>query len=238
VSLDVETTSASRYARWRSLLDELGCRRVQGQGGTGLSDRGHSQATDVARHLLATYPRPAMVFSSDLERVTQRFVEVCEGRLRLLKRVTPGSYTFILPARRQVPRRATARKTIGVRIPGHPATHALLAELGEPPQDPGAVFPDLGHAGCGSFVVGDQSEETRLQVRQTQVKQLFDAVQQYRLLCDQRGIRPSMPNELEDLIDGPQEVAQDSIAYVPQRRKVFARRDVDAGAPQGRRPVP
>jgi tRNA threonylcarbamoyl adenosine modification protein (Sua5/YciO/YrdC/YwlC family) len=50
----------------------------------------------------------------------------------LLKSVTPGSYTFILPARRQVPRRATNRKTIGVRIPGHPAAHALLAELNEP----------------------------------------------------------------------------------------------------------
>jgi tRNA threonylcarbamoyl adenosine modification protein (Sua5/YciO/YrdC/YwlC family) len=46
--------------------------------------------------------------------------------------VTPGSYTFILPARRQVPRRVTSRKTIGVRIPGHPAAHALLAELDQP----------------------------------------------------------------------------------------------------------
>jgi len=44
----------------------------------------------------------------------------------------PGSYTFILPARREVPRRVTRRKTIGVRIPGHPAAYALLAELGEP----------------------------------------------------------------------------------------------------------
>jgi tRNA threonylcarbamoyl adenosine modification protein (Sua5/YciO/YrdC/YwlC family) len=57
---------------------------------------------------------------------------VDDARFRLLKSVTPGSYTFILPARRQVPRRATNRKTIGVRIPGHPAAHALLAELDEP----------------------------------------------------------------------------------------------------------
>jgi tRNA threonylcarbamoyl adenosine modification protein (Sua5/YciO/YrdC/YwlC family) len=55
-----------------------------------------------------------------------------DARFRLLKRVTPGSYTFILPARRQVPRRVTTRKTIGVRIPGHPAAHALLAELDAP----------------------------------------------------------------------------------------------------------
>ncbi len=57
---------------------------------------------------------------------------VDDARYRLLKRVTPGSYTFILPARRQVPRRATHRKTIGVRIPGHPAAHALLVELDAP----------------------------------------------------------------------------------------------------------
>lgn len=57
---------------------------------------------------------------------------VDDARFRLLKRVTPGSYTFILPARRQVPKRVTSRKTIGVRIPGHPAANALLAELDAP----------------------------------------------------------------------------------------------------------
>jgi len=46
----------------------------------------------------------------------------------------PGSYTFILKARRPVPRRLMhpKRKTIGVRVPGHPVAHALLAELDEP----------------------------------------------------------------------------------------------------------
>jgi tRNA threonylcarbamoyl adenosine modification protein (Sua5/YciO/YrdC/YwlC family) len=67
----------------------------------------------------------------DLSEISN-YAIVDDARFRLLKRVTPGSYTFILPARRQVPRRATARKAIGVRIPGHPAAHALLAELDEP----------------------------------------------------------------------------------------------------------
>jgi tRNA threonylcarbamoyl adenosine modification protein (Sua5/YciO/YrdC/YwlC family) len=57
---------------------------------------------------------------------------VDDARYRLLKSVTPGSYTFILRARREVPRRVTRKKTIGVRIPGHAAAHALLAELDEP----------------------------------------------------------------------------------------------------------
>jgi tRNA threonylcarbamoyl adenosine modification protein (Sua5/YciO/YrdC/YwlC family) len=59
---------------------------------------------------------------------------VDDARFRLLKRVTPGSYTFILRATREVPRRLAhaRRKTIGVRVPGHPVAHALLAELNEP----------------------------------------------------------------------------------------------------------
>jgi tRNA threonylcarbamoyl adenosine modification protein (Sua5/YciO/YrdC/YwlC family) len=59
---------------------------------------------------------------------------VDDARYRLLKRVTPGSYTFILRAHRQLPRRLMhpRRKTIGVRVPGHPVAHALLAQLGEP----------------------------------------------------------------------------------------------------------
>jgi tRNA threonylcarbamoyl adenosine modification protein (Sua5/YciO/YrdC/YwlC family) len=55
-------------------------------------------------------------------------------RYRLLKAVTPGSFTFILRATREVPRRLMhpKRKTIGVRVPSHPVAHALLTELREP----------------------------------------------------------------------------------------------------------
>ena len=59
---------------------------------------------------------------------------VDDARFRLLKAALPGSYTFILKARRQVPRRVThaRRKTIGVRVAGHPVAHDLLVELNEP----------------------------------------------------------------------------------------------------------
>lgn len=59
---------------------------------------------------------------------------VDDAQFGLLKRTTPGSYTFILRATREVPRRLAhaRRKTIGVRVPGHPVAHALLAELNEP----------------------------------------------------------------------------------------------------------
>ena len=53
---------------------------------------------------------------------------------RLVKAATPGSYTFILPATEEVPRRLLhpKKQTVGVRIPEHTVAQALLAELGEP----------------------------------------------------------------------------------------------------------
>jgi hypothetical protein len=53
---------------------------------------------------------------------------------RAIKAATPGSYTFILPATKEVPRmlQHPGKKTVGVRIPRHVVTRALLAELGEP----------------------------------------------------------------------------------------------------------
>ena len=59
---------------------------------------------------------------------------VDDARFLLIKRATPGSYTFILRATRETPRRLVhpKRKTIGVRVPGHAVAQALLAELDEP----------------------------------------------------------------------------------------------------------
>ncbi|KOX07366.1 L-threonylcarbamoyladenylate synthase [Micromonospora profundi] len=63
-----------------------------------------------------------------------QFVRINNSVFRLVKASTPGSYTFILPATREVPRRMLhpRKKTVGVRVPRHTVTQALLAELGEP----------------------------------------------------------------------------------------------------------
>ena len=62
------------------------------------------------------------------------YARIDNQQFRLIKAATPGSYTFILQATREVPRRLLhpRRKTIGVRIPSHRVVQALLAELGEP----------------------------------------------------------------------------------------------------------
>ena len=69
----------------------------------------------------------------DLSQVSQ-FVRLSNEAHRLIKALTPGPYTFILPATREVPRRLKhpSRKTIGIRIPDHQVAQALLAELQEP----------------------------------------------------------------------------------------------------------
>jgi tRNA threonylcarbamoyl adenosine modification protein (Sua5/YciO/YrdC/YwlC family) len=63
-----------------------------------------------------------------------RYARVENWQYRLLKAATPGAYTFILPATREVPRRLQnpKRRTIGIRVPAHPVPQLLLAELGEP----------------------------------------------------------------------------------------------------------
>lgn len=53
---------------------------------------------------------------------------------RAIKAATPGPYTFILPATKEVPRRLAhpRKRTVGVRIPDHPVAQALVRALGEP----------------------------------------------------------------------------------------------------------
>lgn len=63
-----------------------------------------------------------------------QLVHIDNSVFRAIKAATPGSYTFILPATKEVPRRLLhpKKKTVGVRIPDNRVVQALLAELGEP----------------------------------------------------------------------------------------------------------
>ena len=63
-----------------------------------------------------------------------QFVKVDNNVFRAIKSSTPGPYTFILPATKEVPRSTMQpkKKTVGVRIPDHVVAQAIVAELGEP----------------------------------------------------------------------------------------------------------
>ncbi|HEY5184189.1 MAG TPA: L-threonylcarbamoyladenylate synthase [Actinomycetes bacterium] len=73
-----------------------------------------------------------------------QFVQLDTTAFRAIKAVTPGPYTFILPATREVPRRLAhpKKRTVGVRIPDHPVVHTLLRELGEPLLSSTLLLPD------------------------------------------------------------------------------------------------
>ncbi|WP_431683637.1 L-threonylcarbamoyladenylate synthase [Kitasatospora sp. KL5] len=73
-----------------------------------------------------------------------QFVHIDNDVFRAVKAATPGSYTFILPATKEVPRRLMhpKKKTVGVRIPDHVVTRALLSELGEPLVSSTLLLPD------------------------------------------------------------------------------------------------
>lgn len=136
----------------------------------------HHQFTLICRDLsqIATYAR------------------VDNTQFRLLKRLTPGPYTFVLEATKELPRRIAheKRKTIGIRIPDHVVAQSLLATLGEPLisctlQLPGEDLPvddpqeyrdqlsrlvdmvlDSGNCGFQPTTVLDLSEESPRLVRQ------------------------------------------------------------------------
>lgn len=71
------------------------------------------------------------------------YVRVSNPMYRLIKSCTPGPYTFILPATREVPRRLMhpKKRTVGVRIPDSAVAQALLVELGEPLMSSTLILP-------------------------------------------------------------------------------------------------
>jgi tRNA threonylcarbamoyl adenosine modification protein (Sua5/YciO/YrdC/YwlC family) len=120
------------------------------------------------------------------------YARVSNQSFRLLKKSTPGAFTFILEATSEVPRRLLhpKRKTIGLRVPDNPITQALLTELAEPLMTsslllPGDEFPlsdpyeireqlehqvdlviDGGFCGLEPTTVIDLTEETPQLIRQ------------------------------------------------------------------------
>ena len=91
-----------------------------------------------------------------------QFVSVPNSVFRAIKAVTPGSYTFILPATKEVPRRLQhpGKKTVGERIPRHVVTQALLAELGEPLVSTTLLLPGQDEPLTDGWEIAEQLDNT------------------------------------------------------------------------------
>lgn len=83
----------------------------------------------------------------DLSEIAQ-YAKVDNRQFRMLKMATPGPYTFILEATKEVPRRLShpSRKTIGLRVPENRIVDALLNELGQPLLGTTLILPDDAEA--------------------------------------------------------------------------------------------
>jgi len=96
-----------------------------------LDDKDAAQALRRLRQVDEKHP--LTLLCRDLAELAT-YARVDNRQFRLLKRGTPGPYTFILEAKKEVPRRLShpSRRTIGLRVPAHRVTQALLEALGQP----------------------------------------------------------------------------------------------------------
>ncbi|MFC1680903.1 L-threonylcarbamoyladenylate synthase [Pseudomonadota bacterium] len=104
---------------------------------------GNKAAMDRIRHIRRIDEKHNFTLvARDLSEIST-YARIDDEQYRLIKATTPGPYTFILPATRQVPRRLQnpRRKTIGLRIPDSRITQCLIEELGEPIMSSTLILP-------------------------------------------------------------------------------------------------
>lgn len=91
---------------------------------------GHKRAVDRIFHLTGKDDSQPLTFvCADLSDIA-RYAVIENAQYRMLKRLLPGPYTFVLPATREVPRMLLSkRKTVGIRVPKHPVALAILKAL-------------------------------------------------------------------------------------------------------------
>ena len=108
---------------------------------------GDKAALDRMRQIRAIDAKQLLtLMCRDLSELAQ-YAQVDNRQYRFLKEWTPGAYTFILPATKEVPRRLShpSRKTVGLRVPDSAIVQALLEALGEPVLCTTLILPGVEH---------------------------------------------------------------------------------------------
>lgn len=120
-----------------------------------------------------------------------QFVHVDNTVFRAIKSATPGPYTFILPATREVPKRLLhpRKKTVGARIPDHAVTQAIVTALGEPILTSTLILPG----------------ETEAMVDAWTIKETLD--HEVEAVVDSGEVSPS-PTTVIDFLDGVAEIVR------------------------------
>ena len=78
-----------------------------------------------------------------------KFANISDDNFKIIKRLIPGPYTFVLPATKEVPKLLLhpKRKTVGFRVPAHPICESIIAELGRPLLATSAKVPEDLYSG-------------------------------------------------------------------------------------------
>ncbi len=121
-----------------------------------------------------------------------QFVHVDNAVFRAIKSATPGPYTFILPATREVPKRLlhAKKKTVGARIPDHAVTQAIVEALGEPILTSTLILPG----------------ETEAMTDAWTIKETLD--HDVEVVVDSGEVSPS-PTTVVDFLDGVPEIIRE-----------------------------
>lgn len=84
---------------------------------------------------------------------TAKFAHISDYNFKLMKRLIPGPYTFILPATKEVPKLLVhpKKKTVGIRVPDYPISEGLLREVGNPMLAITAKKPEMNDDALSNF---------------------------------------------------------------------------------------
>jgi len=121
---------------------------------------GDKQALDKIRRIRQLDDKHNFtLLCKDLAQIST-FTKVSNDAHRLIKSLTPGPFTFIIGATKEVPRRMlhAKRKTIGIRIPDNAVALALVEELGEPLLSTTLILPNEEYALTDPFDIRDRIE--------------------------------------------------------------------------------
>lgn len=163
----------------------VGCRLLDGAG----LNRIRAIRKLKTNHLLTLVCKDLSELSS--------YAQVDNPSYRMIRRHTPGPFTFILKATRDVPRKVASsnRGTVGLRIPDSPIAMSFLNELQEPVLSTSLVLPDEEDAMCDPQAIRDRLEH--------QVDVIIDG-----------GILGSEPSTLVDLVDSYPTVTRQGIGVL------------------------
>ncbi len=158
--------------------------------------------------------KPLTFLCSSLSNISE-YALVTDTAYRVMKTLIPGTYTFLLPATKLVPKLVMnpKRKTVGVRVPDRPICQALLASLGNPIISTSAHLPD---------------EEGELPTLGLEKQKLFDALEPLvdLIVDDQRdaGIRVSTIIDMttEELVVTRKGLGWEAVADLPLATEVEA----------------